>query len=107
METIGSSAKTYELIEMTSLKRLSFREGGPFEGHLHDDHKEHAEEGHGKHKEHAEEGHGKHKEHAEEGHGEHKEHAEEGHGKHKEHAEEGHSDDESDHMFGLIPRMRN
>ena len=81
LETIGSSAKTYELIEMTSLKRLSFREGGPFEGHLHDDHKEHAEEGHGKHKE----------------------HAEEGHGKHKEHAEEGHSDDESDPHVWLDP----
>ena len=95
LETIGSSAKTYELIEMTSLKRLSFREGGPFEGHLHDDHDDH--------KEHAEEGHGKHKEHAEEGHGKHKEHAEEGHGKHKEHAEEGHSDDESDPHVWLDP----
>ena len=70
LETIGSGAKTYELIEMTNLKRLSFREGGPFEGHLHDDHKEHAEEGHGKHKEHSDEDHGKHKEHAEEGHSE-------------------------------------
>ena len=80
---------------MTSLKRLSFREGGPFEGHLHDDHDDH--------KEHAEEGHGKHKEHAEEGHGKHKEHAEEGHGKHKEHAEEGHSDDESDPHVWLDP----
>ena len=84
LETIGSSAKTYELIEMTSLKRLSFREGGPFEGHLHDDHDDH-------------------KEHAEEGHGKHKEHAEEGHGKHKEHAEEGHSDDESDPHVWLDP----
>ena len=73
LETIGSSAKTYELIEMTSLKRLSFREGGPFEGHLHDDHDDH------------------------------KEHAEEGHGKHKEHAEEGHSDDESDPHVWLDP----
>ena len=81
LETIASGAKTYELIEMNNLKRLSFREGGPFEGHLHDDHKEHAEEGHGKHKE----------------------HAEEGHGKHKEHAEEGHSDDESDPHVWLDP----
>ena len=57
LQTIASGAKKYELIEITKLKRLSFREGGPFEGHLHDYHKEHAEEGHGKHKEHAEEGH--------------------------------------------------
>ena len=71
LQTIASGAKKYELIEITKLKRLSFREGGPFEGHLHDYHKEHAEEGHGKHKEHAEEDdHGKHKEHAEEGHSE-------------------------------------
>jgi zinc transport system substrate-binding protein len=54
-ETIGSKAKAVELIDAHDLVKLSFREGGAFEAHDHDE-EEHAAADHGDHQ-HDHEGH--------------------------------------------------
>lgn len=46
LETVGANAKSVELIDAHDLIRLSFREGGAFEKHGHDDHADEAEHDH-------------------------------------------------------------
>ncbi len=43
LETVGSKAKSVELIDAHNLIKLGFREGGAFEKHDHDDHDDHNE----------------------------------------------------------------
>ena len=45
IETIGANARSVELIDAKGLIKLPFREAGPFEAHIHDDHAA-DEEGH-------------------------------------------------------------
>ncbi len=46
LETVGANAKSVELIDAHDLIKLSFREGGAFEKHDHDDHADEAEHDH-------------------------------------------------------------
>jgi zinc transport system substrate-binding protein len=48
IETIGANARAVELIDSDGLIQLPFREGGPFEAHMHDEH-----EGEKDHEDHA------------------------------------------------------
>lgn len=60
IETIGANARAVELIDSTGLMQLPFREGGPFEAHMHDeddgneDHADGADHDHKEGEEHAE-----------------------------------------------------
>jgi zinc transport system substrate-binding protein len=49
LETVGAKARSVELIDAHDLVRLSFREGGAFEKHGHDDGDDHGEAGHDNH----------------------------------------------------------
>ena len=103
IDSLGDKARVVSLMEAHGLQHVSFREGGPFEAHAHDDH---GEEGHDDHKDH---GHDDHKDHghddpAEDKHDDHKDHAhgdhaEDKHDDHKDHAEDKH-DDHKDHAHG-------
>ena len=78
IKNISGSATVIKLLNAHGLKRIEFREGGMFDDHGHDDHKEHAEKehdhGHDDHKEHAEKehdhGHDDHEKHDNHAHGE-------------------------------------
>ena len=78
IKNISGSATIIKLLNAHGLKRIEFREGGMFDDHGHDDHKEHAEKehdhGHDDHKEHAEKehdhGHDDHEKHDNHAHGE-------------------------------------
>ena len=101
IDSLGNKARVVSLMEAHGLQHVSFREGGPFEAHDHDDH---GEEGHDDHKDHS------HGDHAEDKHDDHKEHAhgdddKHGHDDHKEHAHGGHDDhgDERDAHIWLDP----
>ncbi|WP_417434876.1 zinc ABC transporter substrate-binding protein [Hoeflea sp.] len=43
IETIGAHARSVELIDASGLIRLPFREGGPFDAHMHEEHDDHAD----------------------------------------------------------------
>jgi zinc transport system substrate-binding protein len=62
IKNISGSATVIKLLNAHGLKRIEFREGGMFDDHGHDDHKEHAEKehdhGHDDHKEHDNHAHG-------------------------------------------------
>lgn len=61
VETIGSGARAVELIDAGGLTQLPFREGGPFEAHMHEEQEDHADGDDHDHKEgeaHAEAGDG-------------------------------------------------
>ncbi|WP_417412242.1 zinc ABC transporter substrate-binding protein [Hoeflea sp.] len=79
IETIGANARAVELIDSNGLIQLPFREGGPFEAHMHEDH-----DGHNDQEEHADG--------ADHDHEEGKEHAE---------ADGEHQDDNHDHEDGF------
>jgi zinc transport system substrate-binding protein len=83
IKNISGSAAIIKLLNAHGLKRIEFREGGMFDDHGHDDHKEHAEKEH-------DHGHDDHKEHAE------KEH-DHGHDDHEKHAEKEHDQGHDDH----------
>ena len=61
IKNISGSAAIIKLLNAHGLKRIEFREGGMFDDHGHDDHKEHAEKehdhGHDDHEKHAEKKH--------------------------------------------------
>jgi len=82
--TVAKKAKKIELMEISQIKKLKFREKNIFEGH-HDDH------GHKKHDDH---GHKKHDDHG------HKKHDDHGHKKHDDH---GHAHGEHDPHIWLDP----
>jgi len=101
IETLGSNARSVELIDTEGLVRRGFREGATFERHSHgdDDHDEHEHEKHG-HEEGKyddDHGHDGHDDHADTDHDRH-EHEEHGHKEHEheEHAHEEHGDDHKD-----------
>jgi len=78
IKNISGSAAIIKLLNAHGLKRIEFREGGMFDDHGHDDHKEHAEKehdhGHDDHEKHAEkehdQGHDDHEKHDNHAHGE-------------------------------------
>ena len=91
LKSLGKKAKIVALSKAHGVKRLSFREDGPWEGH---DHGDHGDEKHAEHKhDHDKHGHEKHAEHkhdhdkhGHEKHAEHKhDHDKHGHEKHAEH----------------------
>ena len=60
IENIAKNAKSVSLMDSHDLIKLSFREGGAFEAHAHDDHddhKDHDDHGHDDHKDHDDHGH--------------------------------------------------
>ena len=67
IESIAKNAKAVSLMDAHDLIKLNFREGGAFDAHGHDDHKDHG------HKDHDEHGHDDHKDH------DHKDHDDHGH----------------------------
>ncbi|NBT41402.1 MAG: zinc ABC transporter substrate-binding protein ZnuA [Alphaproteobacteria bacterium] len=62
IESIAKNAKAVSLMDAHDLIKLNFREGGAFDAHGHDDHKDHDEHGHDDHKDHG------HKDHDDHGH---------------------------------------
>jgi len=91
LQTVGASARQIELMATPGIKTLSFREGGAFEAHAHDDqaHKDHDDhEGHDEH------GHKNH---------DHKDHAHKDHDDHDGHDGHSHSADETDPHIWLSP----
>ena len=92
LSTVAKKAKKIELMEISQIKKLKFREKNIFEGH-HDDHghKKHDDHGHKKHDDH---GHKKHDDHG------HKKHDDHGHKKHDDH---GHAHGEHDPHIWLDP----
>ena len=76
IENIAKNAKSVSLMDSHDLIKLSFREGGAFEAHAHDDHDDH---GHDDHKDHDDHGHDDHKDHDDHGHDDHKDHDDHGH----------------------------
>ncbi len=66
LETLAGDAAVVELADAPGLVTLPFREGGPFEAHVHDDGHAHDGEAHDGHESHDHEG----QEHAEDGHAE-------------------------------------
>jgi zinc transport system substrate-binding protein len=76
IETIGANARAVELIDSKGLIQLPFREGGPFEAHMHDEH-----DGHEDHEDHADGADHDHDHEEGEGHAE----AESGHDDHHDH----------------------
>ncbi len=84
LRTVAKKAKKIELMDISQIKKLKFREKNIFEGH-HDDH------GHKKHDDH---GHKKHDDHG------HKKHDDHGHKKHNDH---GHAHGEHDPHIWLDP----
>ena len=68
IESIAKNAKAVSLMDAHDLIKLNFREGGAFDAHGHDDHKDHDEHGHDDHKDHDEHGHDDHKDHDDHGH---------------------------------------
>ena len=94
LQTVGAGARHIELMATPGIKTLSFREGGAFEAHAHDDHEGHDEHGHKDH------GHKDHDEHDDHGH---KDHAHKGHDEHDGHDGHAHSADETDPHIWLSP----
>jgi len=89
---VATKAKKIELMEISQIKKLKFREKNIFEGH-HDDHGEKKHDDHG-HKKHDDHGHKKHDDHG------HKKHDDHGHKKHDDH---GHAHGEYDPHIWLDP----
>ena len=79
IENIAKNAKSVSLMDSHDLIKLSFREGGAFEAHAHDDHDDHDDHGHDDHKDHDDHGHDDHKDHDDHGHDDHKDHDDHGH----------------------------
>lgn len=106
IETIGANATSIELIDAHDLVKHEFREGGAFEGHVHDDegHEDHADDAEEKHEDHAE---ADHEDHGEEAHGEHAEADHDGHGdeKHEDHAEASDGHDHDAHAGAFDPHI--
>ena len=101
IDSLGKEARVVTLMEAHGLSHVSFREGGPFEGHAHDDH---GDDDHDK-GEHAKHGHDDdHKdEHKDEnaGHGHDDDHKDDHKNEHKdEHAEHGDDDDHKNEHAG-------
>ena len=97
IENIAKNAKSVSLMDSHDLIKLSFREGGAFEAHAHDDHDDHKDhDDHDDHKDHDDHGHDDHKDHDDHGHDDHKDHDDHGHDDHKDHDDHGH-DDHKDH----------
>ena len=90
--TVATKAKKIELMEISQIKKLKFREKNIFEGH-HDDHGEKKHDDHG-HKKHDDHGHKKHDDH---GHKKHDDHGE------KKHDDHGHAHGEHDPHIWLDP----
>ena len=97
LQTVGAGARHIELMATPGIKTLSFREGGAFEAHAHDDHEGHDDHGHKDHDDH--EGHDDHghKDH------DHKDHAHKDHDDHDGHDGHAHSADETDPHIWLSP----
>ena len=93
IDSLGEDAHVVSLMEAHGLSHVAFREGGPFEGHAHDDHGDDDHDAHGHDDDHEKD------EHAEHGHDddhEKDEHAGHGHDddhEKDEHAGHGHDDD--------------
>ena len=94
LQTVGANARQIELMATPGIKTLSFREGGAFEAHAHDNHDGHDDHGHKDHDDHDDHGQ---KDHAHKDHDDHDEHDDHGH---KDHA---HSADETDPHIWLSP----
>ncbi|WP_440695165.1 zinc ABC transporter substrate-binding protein [Candidatus Pelagibacter sp. HIMB109] len=92
LRTVAKKAKKIELMEISQIKKIKFREKNIYKDH-HDDHghKKHDDHGHKKHDDH---GHKKHDDHG------HKKHDDHGHKKHDDH---GHAHGEHDPHIWLDP----
>lgn len=92
ISAMAADATTVELMDVSNMDHLPYREGANFDSHDHGDHEDHAShEDHDEHEKHADhEEHDGHDEHADhEDHGDHSEHADhKDHDEHEEHAEE-------------------
>jgi zinc transport system substrate-binding protein len=92
IDSLGEDARVITLMDAHGLRHASFREGGPFEGHAHDDHgdNDHAEHGHDddhEKDEHAEHGHDDdHEKDEHAGHGHDDDHEKDEHAGHDDHA---------------------
>ena len=76
LESIASKATTVTLMDVDGLNQITFREGGAFDAHGHDDHKGHDDDDHDDHK-----GHDDHDDHDEhKGHDDHDDHDDHAHG---------------------------
>lgn len=94
LETVGANAKSVELIDAHDLIKLSFREGGAFEKHGHDDHEDHDD--HDKHDDHDEKA--EHKDHDEKAeHDDHDKHDDRKHDDHKDHDDHSEKAEHNDH----------
>ena len=95
LESIASKATTVTLMDVDGLNQITFREGGAFDAHGHDDHKGHDD--HDDHDDHK--GHDDHDDH--EGHDDHDDHDDhKGHDDHDEHKGHDDHDDHDDHAHG-------
>ena len=116
LQTVGASARQIELMATPGIKTLSFREGGAFEAHAHDNHDGHDDHGHKDHddhddhgqKDHAHKEHDDHDEHDDHGHKDHAHKEHDDHDEHDEHDDHGHKDhahsaDETDPHIWLSP----
>ena len=91
IEGIATKATSVLLTESHGLTKLTFREGGAFDSHghdEHDDHKDHDDHSEEKHDDHGQDDHAGDK-HDDHGHDDHDDHAEEKHDDHDDHGHEG------------------